>query len=196
MMTAAAKKSGSKPAVQPQPVAQPAAEQAKPEPAPAPVAATQTVTPSKQDAVLAQLREAWAARGVDLSHLETRTEGKTLIVKVGEAWPLVHIGFAGGLEIPEIRSYQKAMDAAVIGDELLKKQTERDAKRTNGTTAPAPKPIEVQIAEVEKLIADATAKLNKLREQQKATATAEAPKAETPAAKKQKQHADLEAKMA
>jgi hypothetical protein len=189
----------SKPEVKPQPAAEPltpvpAAAEAKPETAPQ--AATVVTAPSKQDAVLAQLREAWRARGVDLSHLITSIEGKTMKVLVGDEWPLIAIGNSGGITLPTIRSYARAFDAAVEGDKLFAKQNERDTKRTNGTTA-TPKSIETQISELEKLKSDVESKLAKLK-QQAATATPPAAEAkpESTTAKKKAQHDQIEKQMA
>lgn len=123
-----AKKQASTTAPQPQP----------PAPAQAPVAAPAQAAPSKQEATLTRLKEAWTARGVSLEAMEVKQDGKFLFVTVAPNWPVIRIGSTGGLELPTIRSFAKAFDAAVHGDELLAKQTARDAKKAAQATA-APK---------------------------------------------------------
>jgi hypothetical protein len=96
---------------------------------------------------LDKLKEAWTARGVDLSKLTATPDGKFLNVVPAEGWPVIRLGVGGGIDLPEIRSYPKAWDAAVIGDELLKKQISRATKATTPTapvakTPEAPKPEE------------------------------------------------------
>jgi hypothetical protein len=110
-------------------VAQPTTTTPKPEPG-----------PSKQEQTLTKLKVAWTERKVDLSKLETRVDGKFLNVKVGEGWPLIVIGQNGGLDIPQVKSFPKAWDAALIANELFAKQLAREAKKATSTT-PAPKPV-------------------------------------------------------
>jgi len=94
-------------------------------------------TPSKQEVTLNKLKAAWQEKKVDLSKLEAKPDGKFLNVIVGAGWPIVRIGAAGGIELPQIRSYAKAFDAAVDGLAIFQKQQARDAKRT-APAAPAP----------------------------------------------------------
>jgi len=115
------------PAVQPQP----------PAPAPTPAVAAQPVAPSKQTQTLEKLKTAWTARGVDLSKMTVKPDGKFLYVTVGAAWPVIKLGPTGGIDLPEIKSYAKAFDAAVNADQLWQKQQERDKKKA-ATAAPAP----------------------------------------------------------
>lgn len=126
-MTAAKKAEGTKavtPTVQPQPATA------------APVA---PVAPSTQDATLDKLKSAWVERKVDLSKLTATPDGKFLIVKVDANWPTIRIGASGGIDLPEIKSYPRAWDAAVEGDKLLAKQVARAQKKS--ASAPAtPKP--------------------------------------------------------
>jgi len=110
-------------AAQPQPQA----------PTPAPVAAT----PNRQTMKLEELKTAWTKKGVDLSKLIVTPDGKFLMVLVDGEWPVVKIGPTGGIDIPALKSYPKAWDAALDAKELLKKQTERAAKKT-AAAAPAP----------------------------------------------------------
>jgi hypothetical protein len=122
---AAAREAAAKTA-QPQPAA--AAEQAKPE---ASAAVTALPAPaSKQTATFDKLKEAWTAKGVDLSKLTVKPDGKFVLVTVAEGWPVVQIGPTGGITLPQIRSYPKAFDAAVDGLAVFTKQKERDAKKT------------------------------------------------------------------
>jgi pyruvate/2-oxoglutarate dehydrogenase complex dihydrolipoamide acyltransferase (E2) component len=125
------------------------AKQAKPEvkiavtladkPAPAPAPATPApATPTKQMATLELLKAAWTKRGVDLSKLQTVNDGKFLLVVVADVWPDIVIGVGGGINLPQIKSYPKAFEAAVEGDVLWKKQVERAQKAA--APAPTPKP--------------------------------------------------------
>ena len=97
--------------------------------------------PSKQQLILANLKAAWEARNVDLAKLEVIPDGKFLMVMVGPNWPLVKIGPTGGIDLPQIRSYAKAFDAAVNGDVLLKKQSDRMAKKAATSTATSTAPV-------------------------------------------------------
>ncbi len=105
-------------------------------------APTQPAVPSKQQTTLDKLRAAWIARGVDVSKLTYVADGKNLMVTVGPGWPVIRLGNGGGIELPAIRSYARAFDAAVDGDRLLAKQNARDQKKaapsaTTGTAKPA-----------------------------------------------------------
>ena len=129
-----------KSAVQPQPAEQPAAvaEPPKPEPAPA-KPAVQPTPANKQTATFDKLKEAWTEKGVDLSKMTVKPDGKFVLVTVADGWPVVQIGASGGIVLPEIRSYAKAFDAAIDGLGLYQKQLARDAKK-NAALAPAPAP--------------------------------------------------------
>lgn len=69
-----------------------------------------------------------------------------------ENYPTIKIGRMGGVDLVEIRTYPNALKAAVEGDTLLAKQNARDAK---GKAVATPETKE----QLEKQIADATAKL-------------------------------------
>jgi|HubBroStandDraft_6_1064221.scaffolds.fasta_scaffold392522_3 hypothetical protein len=120
-------------AEQPKPEVKPAATSA---PAAAPVAA------GKQQITLDKLKVAWAEKGVDLSKLEAKADGKFLLVTVAAGWPVIQLGPTGGIVLPQIRSYAKAWDAAVDGLAVFEKQNARDAKKTAAATTPAPKAAE------------------------------------------------------
>jgi hypothetical protein len=113
----------------PQPAA---AEQPKAEVKPA---AAAPVAASKQQVTLDKLKVAWAEKGVDLSKLEAKADGKFLLVTVAAGWPVIQLGPTGGIVLPQIRSYQKAWDAAVDGLAIFQKQQARDEKKA---TASAP----------------------------------------------------------
>ena len=98
------------------------------------------VTANKQTATFDRLKEAWIGRGADLSKMTTTMDGKFMLVTVGEQWPVIRIGASGGIELPAIKSYPKAFDAAIIGDQLLAKQVAREQKKTAATAAPAEQP--------------------------------------------------------
>jgi hypothetical protein len=101
------------------------------------VAAAATTAPSKQIQTIDKLKEAWAARGLELKAMKVEQDGKFINVVVGADWPIVRVGPTGGIELPQIRSYPKAFQAAVEGDKLLAKQLARDQKKS---AAPAPRP--------------------------------------------------------
>ena len=133
-MTAAKKqtkpeaKQDTKPAVQPS-ITTPAAtaQTTKPEP-----------QPSRQQTTVAKLIDAWKARGIDVSKLEQVQDGKFLLLRLPN-FPTIRIGPSGGGDLPEIGSYAKFFDAAVIGDQLLAKKKARDAKKQVANVQ-APKP--------------------------------------------------------
>jgi hypothetical protein len=118
---------------------QPAAvtEQPKPEAkrttTPAPAAAP--VAASKQQITLDKLKVAWAEKGIDLSKLEAKPDGKFLLVTVAAGWPVIQLGPTGGIVLPQIRSYASAFNAAVDGLAIVQKQQARDEKKA---TASAP----------------------------------------------------------
>lgn len=114
-----------------QPTAPPKSDEVKT--APVPAVATQLGV-TKQQATAAKLKEGWKASGKDMEKVTEKQDGKYLIMALGEAQ--VRIGANGGVDLPQIRSYAKAWDAALIVDELFKKQMEKDAKKT----APKPEP--------------------------------------------------------
>jgi hypothetical protein len=116
------------------------AEQPKPAATPAPAAAAQA-QPSKQMQTIEKLKEGWTAKGVDLSKLTVKDDGKFKLLVVAEGWPTVQIGPTGGIVLPQIRSYAKAWDAAMDGLAVYQKQRARDQKKATAT-APAPKAAE------------------------------------------------------
>lgn len=117
----------------------------QPQPQPAATTATATVTaapapPSKQDATLTKLREGWTAKGVDLSRMTIRDDGKFKLIVVAEGWPTVQIGASGGITVLELKSYAKAFDAAIDGLALYQKQQAREAKKAAPAPAATPAP--------------------------------------------------------
>jgi len=143
---------------------QPAAAVAVAEPPKAePQPAAQPTPANKQTATFDKLKEAWTAKGVDLSKMEVKPDGKFVLITVAAGWPAIQIGPTGGITLPQIRSYAKAFDAAVDGLALYEKQKARDTKKT---AAPAPAP--------------------------KAAPAPAAPAKETPTAKKGKAHQQIE----
>lgn len=150
-----------KPATQSQP--------APPAPPPTPaatVAAPASAQPSKQEVTLTKLREAWTAKGVDLSKMTITDDGKFKLIVIDAGWPTVQIGASGGITVLELKSYASAFDAALIGKELFDKQKSREAKK-NSQPTPAPTT-------------------------QQAAPAAPQPKAETPAVRKGKRHEAIE----
>lgn len=106
----------------------------KPEPA-APAA-----TPTKQETTLMKLSVELAKRDVTVKPEMLTADGKFLLLNIGPAWPTIRIGAAGGIELPQIRSYPKAFEAACEADKLWEKQQARDQKKVALATAPATKP--------------------------------------------------------
>jgi len=125
-------------------------EAAKPQPQPqatlAPATTAKPEVPTKQMLTLDRLKEAWTKRGVNLSEMKTTQDGKFLLVVVGPQWPTIKLGPTGGIDLPQIKSYAKAFDAAVNGDVLLKKQNERQQKKAPAPAAPAPQKPETPTA--------------------------------------------------
>ena len=76
---------------------QPKAE-VKPAATPAPAAAP--VAASKQQVTLDKLKVAWAEKGVDLSKLEAKADGKFLLVTAAPGWPVIQLGPTGGITRP------------------------------------------------------------------------------------------------
>jgi len=147
----------------PKPMAAPPATQPQPQPQP--------TTATKQSATVAKLKEAWTTKGINLDQLSERQDGKFILLQLTPEWPIVRIGPTGGVELPQIRSYAKAWDAAVDGLALWTKQQQRDQKKAAATSTPAPA-------------------------QAKPQSPAPPVKPDTPAAKKAKDHQKLEASLA
>jgi hypothetical protein len=128
-----------------QEVHQPAVEQPKPAATPAPAVAAPAAAPaqaSKQMQTIEKLKEGWTAKGVDLSKLETKPDGKFLLVTVAPGWPIIQLGPTGGIVLPQIRSYAKAWDAAIDGLAVFQKQQARDQKKAATATPAQPKAAE------------------------------------------------------
>src|ERR1700722_1788337 len=111
-------------------------------PAPAPAATVQPATaapaqPNKQTQTIEKLQEGWKAKGVDLSKLAIKDDGKFKLLIVDAGWPTVQIGPTGGITVLELKSYAKAFDAAMDGLSLYQKQQAREQKKA-AAAAPAP----------------------------------------------------------
>jgi hypothetical protein len=132
-------------------------------PAPTPVEASPT--PTKAQMTVMRLSVELAKRDITVKPEMLSTDGKFLVLKIGDAWPRIVIGPGGGIDLPEIRSYAKAFEAALVGDQLLAKQISRATKPTT-PTAPVAKTTETQ-----------------------------KPEQVTPAQKKEAAHQELEAKL-
>jgi len=118
--------------------AQPVAEAPKPA---APTAAA-PAQPSKQEQTIARLLEGWRAKGVDLSKLQDKQDGKYRLLVVGEGWPTVQVGASGGITVLELKSYPDGFTAAMEGLDRFNKQKARDAKRAAVAQAPVPAPAQ------------------------------------------------------
>jgi hypothetical protein len=135
------KKSDSKPK---EPTSTTMATTAKPEtpkaPAPTPAAQPQQpLTANKQTATVAKLKAAWLERGIKFDQLAEKQDGKFILLQPTPDWPIIRVGPTGGIELPQIRSYAKAWDAALDGFAIWQKQQARDQKKAN-TAKPAPPP--------------------------------------------------------
>ena len=138
----------------------------------APVAkVTETPSPNRQMQTISKVKQAWTEKGVDLSKLSERQDGKFILLQPTPEWPLIRVGPTGGLELPQVRSFAKAWDACVDGLAVYQKQQARDAKKqaANAPTTKAPQP---------------------------ATPAVKPPAAETTTQKKARQSKELEAQMA
>jgi hypothetical protein len=92
--------------------------------------ATPTPTPvSKQQVTLAKLKTAWQEKGINISKIAEKQDGRYLLVTVADGWPEIKIGPSGGGEIPLLKSYPKFFDACLIANELYAKQTAREARK-------------------------------------------------------------------
>jgi hypothetical protein len=115
------------------------AEQPKTEAKPAATTTPATpATPSKQEQTIETLKAGWTAKGVDLSKLTIKDDGKFRLLVVAEGWPTVQVGASGGVTVLELKSYAKAFDAAMDGLALYQKQQAREAKKTAAAAPPAP----------------------------------------------------------
>ncbi|HUD64061.1 MAG TPA: hypothetical protein VMQ17_05780 [Candidatus Sulfotelmatobacter sp.] len=118
--------------------------------APKPAAITAQPQPAnKQLATVAKLKAAWTEKGIKLDQLTERQDGKFMLLQPTTEWPIVRVGPTGGIELPQIRSYARAWDAAVDGLAVWTKQQQRDQKKaassapaqaTKSQSAPAAKP--------------------------------------------------------
>jgi hypothetical protein len=121
----------------------------------------------KQTQTFNRLVDAWKERKLDLSQMKDWMDGKYRLVVPTPAFPVIRIGGSGGIELPDLKSYPSAFQAAVDGDKLLAKQV---ARRQKKSVTPAPAPSKPQ--------------------------PAPAGKQESPAVRKQKEHNKLEAALA
>jgi hypothetical protein len=99
---------------------------------------TQPATISKQNATVETLKAGWTAKGVDLSKLTIKDDGKFKVLVVAEGWPRVTIGPTGGVVVTDLKSYAKAFDAAMDGLALYQKQNDREAKRAAASQPAVP----------------------------------------------------------
>lgn len=121
----------------------PPAQTAPATPAPAAAEAQKPAQPTKAEVTVMKLTVALRQqRQIDVKPEMLSVDGKFLVLKIGDAWPQIRIGVGGGIDLPAIKSYPKAWDAALIGDQLLAKQTERAAKKS--TPAPTAKDTPTQ----------------------------------------------------
>ena len=94
---------------------------------------------TKQTEVVEQLKKQWEARDVEVEAIEVIEEAGKVVVAVGDGWPVVQIGKQGGVDVPQLKSYADGKEAAVVADQMLAKQTEREVKRAAKKEAEAAK---------------------------------------------------------
>jgi predicted methyltransferase len=121
-----------------------AAERAKKSAAPQPATAEQpkaevkpAAAASKQMQTIEKLKEGWTAKGVDLSKLSIKDDGKFKLVIVDKGWPTVQIGPTGGITVKELKSYTSAFEASMNGLALYEKQQQREQRKV-AAAAPVP----------------------------------------------------------
>lgn len=147
------------------------------------VAAQPAPAPTKQEVTLLKLTIALREkRQIAVKPEMLSSSGNKLVVLIGEGWPTISIGKAGGVTVDQLRSYADPFEAAIFGDELYKKQNERNAKRAAALAAPAV--AAAPTAPAPKADAPAVP----------VTVTAHVEKA-TPAAKKAAAHKQIETKL-
>jgi hypothetical protein len=95
----------------------------------------QQLTIEKLIATLVELRK------ISAKKIDMRNEGSKVIMLIAANWPAVEIGRAGGINIPALKSYASAFEAAIHGDELLAKQQQREAKALAAKAAPPTPPV-------------------------------------------------------
>lgn len=76
-------------------------------------------------------------RQIELTEKMISQDGKVILINLGKDWPVLRIGSNGGIVMPQIRSYKEGYETWMRADELLAKQTARDAKK-QAAAAPAP----------------------------------------------------------
>jgi hypothetical protein len=157
------KKSDTKPK-EPTPVQATTAKPIAPTPQPQPA--------SKQSTTVTKLKATWLERKVNLDQLNERQDGKFVLLQPTPEWPVIRVGPTGGIELPQIRSYAKAWDAALDGMAIWQRQQARDQKKATATATSA----STQTA--------------------KPQLPAQAVKPETPTQKKARKDAALEAQLA
>jgi hypothetical protein len=111
-----------------------------PTPAPTPAPVEASPTPTKAQMTVMRLSVELAKREVTVKPEMLSMDGKFLVLKISDAWPKIVIGPGGGIDLPEIRSYPKAFEAAVIADQLYAKQQARATKPITPTAPVAKKP--------------------------------------------------------
>ena len=127
---------------------QPKPEAAKPATQTATPAPAQPATPSKQTQSIEKLTVAFREqRQIEVKPSMLTADGKYINLLIGKEWPVIQIGASGGIVLPAIKSYPKAFQAALEGDKLLAKQTEREQKKVTATAAPAPTTAQAPAAE-------------------------------------------------
>lgn len=103
--------------------------------APTPTTPPQPPSANKQRGTVARLKAAWTEKGVDLSKLEEKVDGKYILLRLPN-FPECKVGPSGGLEVA-LPSYPIAFEAALNGDTLLAKLQARHAKKQSAPTPPA-----------------------------------------------------------
>jgi hypothetical protein len=105
-------------------------------------AQAQPAAVSKQQLTIMRLTVALREqRQIEVKPEMLTQDGKYINLLIdGRKWPVIEIGPSGGIELPQIRSFPKAFEAALEGDKLLAKQFERDAKKATASAPPVTPP--------------------------------------------------------
>ncbi len=103
-------------------------------------AAPVQAAPDKQQLMIATVLKGIEARQLGDLHpvFKQTTDGKNVFLlpepSNAVAWPMIRIGRSGGIDLPQIRSWNPELEpseVAINGDLFLAKQTERDQRRAD-----------------------------------------------------------------
>jgi hypothetical protein len=101
-----------------------------------PVKSKQTLEVEKLIAALIETRK------LNAKKIETKLEGSKVVLLIA-GWPRIEVGKGGGVNLPTIKSYANAFEAALIADQKQAAQDAREAKAAAAKALPPapPKPV-------------------------------------------------------